>query len=98
MNFVIIDLSLLVLFVLFVSIFLYTKRKNLKKEGALFLYKTSWGIKLIDYIGGKYQRTLKFLSYISISVGYLLMAGIVFLMGQSVYLYLTTEMANVIKG
>jgi len=78
-------------------VFLYVKRSNLKKEGSLFLYKTQWGIKLINYVGEKYQRTLKFLSYVSITLGYFLMAGMVFLMGQSVYLYLTTEIAKTIK-
>jgi len=98
MNFVIIDLSLLALFALFATFFLYTRRKNLKKEGALLLYKTQWGVKLIDYIGTKYKGTLKFLSYVSITLGYFLMAGILFLIGQSVYLYLTTNIASVIKA
>ena len=97
-SFFVIDMSLLVLFILFASVFLYRKRRNLKKEGSLFLYKTSWGIKLIDYIGKKYQRTLKLLSYISISIGYVLMAGIIYLMGNSVYLYLTTEIAKTLKA
>jgi membrane-associated protease RseP (regulator of RpoE activity) len=97
MNFIIIDIIFLVLFALFASIFLYKKKKNLKKEGSLLLYKTSWGIKLIDSIGTNYKKTLKFLSYISITIGYFLMAGIVFLIGQLVYLYFTTEIAKTIK-
>ena len=98
MNFVAVDLILLVLFVLIASVFLYAKRNNLKKEGALFLYKTSWGIKLINHLGGKYKKSLKFLSYISICTGYILMAGIIYLMGNSVYIYFTSEIAKTIKA
>lgn len=98
MNLVIFDLSLLVLFVLVASVFLYVNRKNLKKEGSLLLYKSSWGVKLINYIGGRYKRTLKVLSYISISLGYVLMIGMITLMVQTVYLYMTSEISKVIKA
>jgi len=75
MNFIKYDIILLILFVLFVSLFLYRNRKNLKRDGLLFLYKTKWGIKLIDKTAKKFPKTLKNLSYVSIGVGYLLMAG-----------------------
>jgi len=51
------------------------------------LYRTSWGIKLINSVGKKYKRLLNFLSYISISVGYLLMIGILYFVGKIIYLY-----------
>ncbi|MCK5043496.1 site-2 protease family protein [Candidatus Pacearchaeota archaeon] len=87
MNFVIFDISLLVLFVIFMSIFLYIKKKNLKKEGLLVLYKTSWGIKLINYLGNKYKKALHVLSYVSIGLGYVLMASMLYLFGKIVWLY-----------
>ncbi len=83
-----VDIILLVLFIIFLSIFLYIKRKNLKKEGLLFLYKTKWGMKIIDKVGKKYQKTLKFLSYISIVTGYILMVSVLYLIGKIVYLYI----------
>jgi len=98
MNFVIVDLILLVLFALIAAGFLYKRRRNLHKEGALYLYKTQLGVKLIDYLGGKYKKTLKVLSYVSIFVGYLLMIGIVYFMIETVYRYLTTNIASVIKA
>ncbi len=97
MNFIIYDIFLLVLFAIFISIFLYKKKNNLKQEGILFLYKTKWGIKLINYIGEKHKRMLNFLSYISISCGYVLMIGMLFILFQTVYLYLTTSISQVIK-
>jgi len=91
------DIFLLVLFAIFISIFLYRGKKNLKKERVFFLYKTKWGIKLIDYIGEKYKRALNLLSYVSIGSGYLLMIGILFMLFQTVYLYLTTSISQVIR-
>jgi len=97
-NFIIFDLVFLVLFIVFISIFLYVNKKNLGTEGGLILYRTRWGIKLINYVGGKYKKTLKALSYVSISLGYVLMVGILLLIFQTVYIYLTTPIARVIRA
>ena len=98
MNLVVYDLTFLVLFVLFSSVFLYVNRKNLVKDGPFFLYRTKWGIKLINYIGEKYKRTLKSLSYLSITLGFFLMTAMLFLIVQTVYLYLTSPIARIIKA
>ena len=58
MNFIIYDLIFLAIFAILVAIFLHANRKNLKKEGLLFLYKAEWGIKLIDSVGKKYRGIL----------------------------------------
>jgi len=87
MNFMILDIALLVLFVIVISLFLYKNRKNLKKEGLLLLYKTHHGISAINKVGNKYKKTLKFLSYVCIGLGYLLMAGILYLFGRIVWIY-----------
>ena len=92
------DIILLILFVLFASFFLYLKRNNLKKEGILLLYRTKWGIKLINSVGRKYQRTLKALSYAAIFIGYILMIMIIYLIVDSVYLYFTSSIAETIKA
>ncbi|MDP2628521.1 MAG: site-2 protease family protein [Nanoarchaeota archaeon] len=97
-NLVVLDLLLLALFVILISFFLYKNRKNLGQEGWLMLYRTKWGIKLIDYVGKKYQKTLKILSYISIATGYVLMVGIVILIIQSVYLYFTSSILQNFKA
>ena len=87
MSFIVYDIVLLVLFVIAVSIFLYSKRKNLKREGLLFLYRTSWGIKLINYVGNKYKKTLSVLSYVSIGIGYILMIAMLYLFGKLIWVY-----------
>lgn len=98
MNFIVYDVTLLIIFFTFVSLFLYKNRKNLKREGLLFLYRTKWGMKLIDKIGKKYKKTLKVLSYISITIGYFLMATMLYLFGKIVYLYvLRPDIVQAIK-
>jgi len=87
MNFMIFDLGLLVLFVTLVSLFLYKKRKEIEKEGLLWLYHTSWGVKLIKHAGEKYKKTIKFASYISVYLGYILMTLMLWFFGRIVWLY-----------
>ncbi|MEK6844707.1 MAG: site-2 protease family protein [Nanoarchaeota archaeon] len=98
MSFIKYDIILLILFVLFVSLFLYRNRKNLKREGLLFLYKTKWGIKLIDKTAKRFPKTLKNLSYVSIGFGYLLMAGMLYLFGKIIWVYISApEIVREIK-
>ena len=52
------DVGFLILFSMFVIWFLYSRRKNLSREGIIFMYRTEFGIKVINYIqsvknGGK---------------------------------------------
>ncbi len=88
MSFLIYDLIFLTVFLVSLSIFLYTRKHNLKREGLLFLYKATWGIRLINYVGNRYKRTFKFLSYISIATGYLLMIGIFYLIYSIAKIYI----------
>lgn len=83
-----IDLIFLAAFLIFISIFLYTRKHNLKKEGLLFLYKTTWGIKLINYLGTRYKKTIKILSYVSLFTGYLLMIGGLYFIYTIVKIYI----------
>lgn len=87
MSFYIYDITFFVVFSLFVIIFLYKRRKKLKREGIIYLYRTSLGIKIIDYIGTRYKKILYFLEYIIITAGYILMAGMLFLLFQLVYYF-----------
>lgn len=81
------DLGLLVIFLILVGIFLYRHRKKVKKEGILLLYHTQWGINVINKTGDKYKKCLKAASYVSVTLGYLLMAGMLWLFGRIVWLY-----------
>ena len=83
------DLIFLILFTLGVVIFLYKRKKNLKREGIMYLYRTQLGIKFINYVGGRYKRTLNVLSYVIIATGYILMGLMLYLLGQIAYIYLS---------
>ncbi len=87
-NFIVYDVIFLIAFALFVSIFLYTRKHNLKREGLLFLYRAGWGIKLINKVGNKYKKTIKVLSYFSITTGYILMVTMFYMFGKIIYLYI----------
>ena len=98
MNFTTYDLILLAIFVLFVSIFLYRHRKNLKREGLLLLYKTNIGIRIIDKIGNKYKKILNILSWISIGLGFLLMLAMLYFFGRMVWIYIfQSEIVKLVK-
>jgi membrane-associated protease RseP (regulator of RpoE activity) len=87
-NIYIYDISFLVLFSLAVIIFLYKNRKNLKKEGIMYLYKTNIGIKLIDKIGVKYKKAISVFSFLAIISGYILMSSMVYFLYKLLYIYL----------
>ena len=83
---------------MFVSIFLYRHRKNLKREGLLLLYKTSVGVRIIDKIGKKYKKILNILGWVSIGLGFLLMLAMLYLFGKMVWLYIfQSELIQLVK-
>ncbi|MBU0977578.1 MAG: site-2 protease family protein, partial [Nanoarchaeota archaeon] len=92
------DLIFLAVFIVFVIIFLSTRKKNLERQGILYLYKTKWGINVIDKIAKKCRVILKPLQYVIMFSGYALMVGILWLLSRSTYLYLTTSIAQLIRA
>jgi membrane-associated protease RseP (regulator of RpoE activity) len=99
MNFITYDLVLLVIFIVSTSLFLYKRRENLKRDGLLLLYKTKIGVKIINFIGKKYKRTLNLLSYFSIGLGFLLMIASLYLIGKvaGAYIFQNAEMMSLTK-
>ena len=87
MRFIYYDLIFLAFFSVFVIFFLYRRKKNLKREGILYLYKTKIGIKFIEHVGKKYKKILNVLQYFSIATGYLLMIGILYILIFALYIY-----------
>lgn len=97
-SFVFYDLIFLAVFIVFVIVFLSTRKKNLKREGILYLYKTRLGIDFIDSFAKRFEKILKPLQYLVLISGYFLMGTIVWLIWKSTYLYLTTSISQVIKA
>ncbi len=98
MAFYVYDIIFLVLFSLGVFWFLWKRKKNLKREGLMYLYRTQVGVKLIDYVGGKYKKTLRVLSYLAVICGYLLMISMVYFLGYIIWIYFfNPEIVRLIK-
>jgi len=81
------DVALLIVFTIGTFWFLFTRKKNLQREGIIYLYRTQVGVKAIDKIARKFKKILHPLSYVVILTGYVLMAGIIYLLSQSVFQY-----------
>ena len=88
MNFIALDITLLVLFCIFVGIFLYVKRHNLQREGLMYLYRTKLGLILIEKTSKKYAKILRPLQYIVIISGFILMIVMFWLLIQTLFTYL----------
>lgn len=86
-SFIVIDLTLLALFTLAVILFLYTHKKNLKREGLLYLYRTKLGLKFIETTSKKYVSILKPLQYLVILSGYILMVIMIYLLIKTLFFY-----------
>ncbi len=100
MDFLFYDIIFLILFGIFVILFLYKNRKNLQRDMKIaFLYKTQFGIKVINYIGIKYKKIINVLKYFSIFLGYILMISVIYLGGRAVYQYLRyPQLTEIIKA
>lgn len=97
MSFIAYDLTFLAIFTLAVVIFLIRKRKNLKREGVMYLYKTKIGLKAIDFLGKRYPKTLRVLSFFSVALGYVLMIFTVYLMISLFSLFTKPEFVKIVK-
>lgn len=90
MSFIVYDIIFLVIFALFATVFLYKRRRNLQRHGWMFLYHTKLGIKVMDKLATRYKRILKPLQYVVVTVGYILLIGMVWLLITTVYEYVTS--------
>lgn len=97
MSFLLYDLGFLIVFSLLVAAFLYYERKKLVREGPLFLYKTKIGLEIIEFLGKRYKKTLKFLSYIIVISGYILMAVMLYLLYIMVSNFMSPEFVKLVK-
>lgn len=89
-NFIIYDIVFLIAFTLFVIVFLYRHKKNLKRQGWLYLYPTKVGITWINSFAKKYEKILRPLQYIVVASGFLLMAAMLWFLGKFSWTYLTS--------
>jgi membrane-associated protease RseP (regulator of RpoE activity) len=93
------DVGFLILFSLFVIWFLSSRKKSLGRQGIIFMYRTQFGVKVINYVGDNFKRLLHGLKYVIVGVGFLLMGAMVWMLGQTVVIYLLyPEITKIIKA
>lgn len=93
------DVGFMILFSAFVIWFLRTRKKDLSREGIVFMYRTKFGIKLIKYIGDNFKKGLHRIKYLIVGVGFVLMGAMIWMLGQTVTTYLLhPEITKLIKA
>lgn len=92
MSFILYDIIFLVIFTLAVVLFLYKRRANLQRQGLLYLYRTKFGLKIIESTSKKFAPILKPLQYLIIACGYILMILMLWLLIQFTYIYTTSTL------
>ena len=89
----------MILFSIFVAWFLSSRKKSLSREGIIFMYRTKFGMKAINYVGDKFKRLLHGLKYIVVAVGVALMGVMIWMLGQTLSIYIMNpEITKVIKA
>ena len=90
-SFYVYDLIFFALFCLGITLFLVKnrKKKGFKREGWMFLYRTKHGVKAMEWFDKKFHKTLGILRYVIITLGYVLMITMIWMLLQSVFQYAT---------
>lgn len=93
------DLIFLIIFCAGVFLFLYTHRKNLGREGWMYMYRTRLGVEAIEKFSAKFSRLLHVLKYPVVVLGFGLMTIMIFLLCQTVYTYIRyPQISEIIKA
>ena len=88
-----------IIFVILLSLFLLTKRKQIKLQKIFFpllyfyMYRTKIGINWMDRIAKKFPRQLNYISYFAIFIGFLGMVMICYALLSNIYTLLTQPAA-----
>ncbi len=98
-SFYIYDIAFLILFTVAITILLYKNKKNMAREGIMYLYRGNWGIKKITSFEKRFHKVLTKMKYLIITVGYGLMITMMYLILKTVWLYISRpEIAGQIKA
>ncbi len=97
-SFIFYDVGFLIVFGILAALFFYKHKKNLKRQGWMFLYHSKAGIKFIDWTARKFERILKPMQYFVIGLGYILMVSIIWLIGKSVWIYVSSPIPKQLEN
>jgi membrane-associated protease RseP (regulator of RpoE activity) len=91
------DLGLFAIFCIAIILFIIFERKKMVREGLMYLYKTSIGLKLMDRIAKKYPKTLRFLSYVIVFVGFILLFLSIYFLIDIIKVFMNPLYVKIIK-
>jgi hypothetical protein len=98
-SFYVFDIIFLIIFTLSLLLFFKINRKNLGREGPMFLYRTKLGIKAMTWFDKKFHKTLGILRYFIVTLGFILMTLMTFLIIQTIWIYIRRpEITDQIKN
>ena len=80
----------LLLFYLVVIIFFWIKRKQVEVQAKIiFLYRTQWGLRLIEYVSQKWREWIILLGYVGVGAGYVGLVFISYVLIKNLYSLIT---------
>jgi len=98
-SFLFYDVGFLIVFTIFVIWFLFNRREQLGREGIIFMWRTQAGVKAINWVGDNFKKALHSIKYVIIGVGLVLMSAMVWMLGQTLAIYiLNPEITKIIKA
>ncbi|MGK0232446.1 MAG: membrane-associated protease RseP (regulator of RpoE activity) [Patescibacteria group bacterium] len=98
-SFYVYDIIFLVLFCIGIYWFLKTRRSQLSREGWMFMYRTQLGVKAMSWFDDRFHNVLGALRYVIVALGFLLMGVMIFMLGQSAWIYVSRpDIAGAIKA
>lgn len=93
------DVIFMIAFTAFVTVFLIRHRKETQREGVIFMYRSKFGVKVINYIGDNFRKFLYKMKYIIIPTGFVLMGAMFWMLLQTMFTYiLNPRITDIIKA
>ena len=86
-SFFVFDIIFLIVFTALVILFLYKNRKNLQREGWIFMYRTNVAVRLMESFSKRFSKILLPLRYVIIALGYILMISLVALVISAIIMF-----------
>jgi membrane-associated protease RseP (regulator of RpoE activity) len=98
-SFYVYDIAFLIIFSLGVYLFLRSNKDSLSREGWMFMYRTQLGVKAMTWFDNKFHSLLGYLRYVIVSLGFVLMFVMIWMLGQTVWIYWSRpEIVEIIKA
>jgi membrane-associated protease RseP (regulator of RpoE activity) len=75
-----------ILFYAAIFLFVYIKRNKFERQlKVIFIYRTKWGLPLMDSLAAKHRELIKIIGYIGIGIGFVGMAVMAFFLFKGAY-------------